>query len=148
MAGFLTPLRVERINGGNKWRVLEPFEYCAGAANSDVKVIVPIGFTTDFASIPRGLWNLFPPVGGKYDKAAVLHDWLYQNPVLFNYSYSYTDPALGPDSIDLNRKECDAIFNEAMQVMEVGTWTRRLVWSGVRVGGWKPWNKYRSKESE
>lgn len=37
---------------------------------------VPIGFVTDFASIPQPLWNVLPPVGG-YDEAAVVHDYLF-----------------------------------------------------------------------
>ena len=36
---------------------------------------VPIGFRTDFASIPWLLWALIP-VFGRSCKAAVLHDWL------------------------------------------------------------------------
>ena len=34
---------------------------------------VPVGFTSDGATVPRILWALFPPVG-RYFLAAVLHD--------------------------------------------------------------------------
>lgn len=36
---------------------------------------VPVGFTSDGATVPRILWALFPPVG-RYFLAAVLHDYL------------------------------------------------------------------------
>lgn len=136
MAGFLTPLRVERVNGGNKWRVLEPFEYCIGAADSKAKVIVPIGFETDFASIPRGLWNLFPPVGGKYDKAACIHDRLYQSPVYDNDGWLTL----------VDRKFADSVFKEAMEVQEVGRLSRWAIYSAVRLGGRGIWRNYREKE--
>lgn len=37
---------------------------------------VPQGFVTDFASVPRPFWSIFPR-DGNYVYAAVLHDWLY-----------------------------------------------------------------------
>ena len=38
--------------------------------------VVPKGFTSDFASVPRGLWNMFPPWGQSF-RAAVVHDHMY-----------------------------------------------------------------------
>lgn len=135
MAGFLTPLELEYIDG-HLWEVTAPFEYCVGSETSETKVVVPKGFITDFASVPKVLWNMLPPTGS-YGKAAVVHDFLYQHPWV-NIPGPVTTKIL-------DRKSCDDIFNEAMGVLNVGTWTRRLVYSGVRVGGWKPWNEYRAK---
>lgn len=135
MAGFLTPLELMYIDG-HLWEVIAPFEYGVGAETSDTKVVVPIGFITDFASVPKVLWNLLPPTGS-YGKAAVVHDMLYQHPWV---------QIPGPVATkSLDRKSCDDIFNEAMGVLQVGKWTRRMVYSGVRVGGWKPWSEYRAK---
>ena len=39
-------------------------------------ITVPFGFVTDFASVPRLLWSLFPPIG-RYGYAAVFHDFVY-----------------------------------------------------------------------
>ena len=136
MAGFLTPLRLEYLDG-HLWKVIEPFEYCVGSEFSTVKVVIPTGFFTDFASVPRVLWSLLPPTG-PYGKAAVVHDWLYQNPELLDYS----EPC---DPMPLSRSDCDTVFFEAMGVLSVGNWTRGAVYSGVRVGGWHPWNSYRSR---
>ncbi|MBK5931525.1 hypothetical protein CCR82_13610 [Halochromatium salexigens] len=57
---------------------------------------VPAGHRTDFASIPRLLWPLLPPVG-RSGKATVIHDWLCDEQ---------------PHSVD-HRMAAD-IFNEAM----------------------------------
>ena len=137
MAGFLKPLVVTPLPDGRFWQTTRDMEYCVGAPDSAVRVVVPTGFETDFASVPRLLWPVLPPTG-KYTAAAVVHDWLYQHPWVVLTGLVVTKI--------LNRAECDGIFNEAMQVLSVGTWTRRTVYSGVRVGGWVTWRKYRAKE--
>jgi hypothetical protein len=90
------------------------------------RVTVPAGFKTDLASIPRVLQNLLPKVG-KYDRPAVVHDFLYQ----FN---------------GVTRGQADAVLNEAMTVLGVGRWPRWPIYAGVRAGGWKPWGAYRAKD--
>lgn len=55
---------------------------------------VPVGSPTDGASVPKFLWNLFPPFGS-YWEPAILHDWLYR-------------------STDIPKKTCDSLFLEAM----------------------------------
>lgn len=45
-------------------------------------IIVPAGFVTDFASTPRALWSVLPPTG-RYQLAAVVHDFLYWDQGLF-----------------------------------------------------------------
>lgn len=126
MSAFLSPLRVEDLSDdrGPKFVLLFPLVY-----QSDVlgfTVTVATGFVTDLASIPRGLWNILPPVGA-YDRAAVVHDVLYQQPPL-----------------GLDRALADAVLKEAMAVCHVSRWRRWLIWSGVRVGGWTVWHRYRS----
>jgi hypothetical protein len=55
------------------WELYEPFE----TTLSDGSVIlVPAGYVTDFASVPMLLWSFFPPIG-KYNRAALVHDYLY-----------------------------------------------------------------------
>lgn len=88
-------------------------------------VVIPKGFITDCASIPRGLWNLLPPFG-RYNKAAVLHDWLYQ----FG---SYT------------RAQADWLFREGMVELEVPAWKREIMYAGVRIGAWGAWNRYQKQ---
>src|SRR5437868_748210 len=45
-------------------------------AGSVQPIVVPAGFVTDFASIPRAFWSGMSP-HGQYSRAAVLHDYLY-----------------------------------------------------------------------
>ena len=83
---------------------------------------MPGGFITDFASVPRGLWNIFPP-DGKYTQAAVLHDFLYSN------------KGDVPKGKNRSKKECDQIFMEAMEVLGVPWMKRHLMYRAVRLFG-------------
>lgn len=62
-----------RFVDGDTWEVLEDFPYEGERWTG----VVPAGFQTDLASVPRGLWNLFPKAG-PYAPAAVVHDYLYE----------------------------------------------------------------------
>lgn len=125
MSSFTTRLVVSPLADGKRWRLAVPFEYHVGAEESGDVITVPRGFTTDFASVPRAFWSLFPP-WGTYGKASVLHDYLYvmqQRP----------------------RAECDGIFLEAMKVLGVNIATRTTLWSAVRTWGWIAWRKRKPK---
>lgn len=62
-------LRPITENGRRKWEVLESF-LLEG-------VVIPEGFTTDGASVPRFLWWYISPIDPGIFRAAVLHDYLY-----------------------------------------------------------------------
>ncbi|GAB3320155.1 hypothetical protein GCM10027299_13460 [Larkinella ripae] len=38
---------------------------------------IPAGYTTNFASVPRILWNILPPFGISVCIASLVHDYLY-----------------------------------------------------------------------
>lgn len=122
MSSFTSPLRLEWIDGSH-WRVLDDFTYEIGDTGSGKLIVVPAGFITDFASVPRGLWNLFPPTG-PYGKAALVHDVMYTTQTG-------------------SRKEADDIFLEAMGVLQVRSFTKYAVYSSVRMWGWKAWATHR-----
>lgn len=45
--------------------------------------IVPKGFISDGASIPKIFWSLIAPcIDGRSIRAAVIHDWLYHTGIL------------------------------------------------------------------
>ena len=80
---FSRPLgRFEWIDGTH-WRILDGFRYYLtedeGPAGEFVDV--PDGFVTNFASIPRPLWALFPPTGRTYAQISCVHDKLFTAPV-------------------------------------------------------------------
>jgi len=78
---------------------------------------VPEGFNTDFASTPKLLYPIFPPIG-IYNKAAMVHDYLYTSAIL-------------------PRKEADLFFLQAMEVLQVPNWKRKLMFWAVRCFGAK-----------
>lgn len=119
MSSFLSPLVVTPMPDGRKWRLVRSFTYHVGSLQSKTKVIVKAGFITDFASVPSQMWWLLPP-WGKYGKAAIIHDYLYQNHLF-------------------TRGIADHIFFEAMGVLKVPTWKRLLMFWAVRIFGRVTW---------
>lgn len=127
MSSFTTPLILEFVNE-ERWILKKEFSYRVGGENSQMEINVPVGFITDFASIPRVLWIILTPYG-IYGKAAVLHDFLYA-------TQSST------------RKWCDQIFLEAMKVLNVSFLKRRTMYRAVRLFGWRSWNKHAKNKSK
>lgn len=108
----ITPADVDM----RRWRLIQDTTVCL--ENGDCYTI-PEGFVTDFASVPRCLWWLLPPMG-RYGKAALLHDWLY--------SVRTT-----------SRKEADEIFLDAMLMMGVRKLIALAMFVAVRLFGWTRW---------
>jgi hypothetical protein len=101
----------------DEWVVDQPL--IALRSNGD-KLIVPRGYITDLASIPRPLRAVFD-INGLMRAPAVLHDWLYS-------SQRYS------------RAECDAVFLEALEARGVPKAERYAIYSGVRAFGWSHWS--------
>lgn len=76
MSVFTENLIVSPLPDGNTWVLRRKFSYDVGQEGSGETIAVPAGFITDFASVPRPLWAVFPK-WGKYGNAAVIHDYLY-----------------------------------------------------------------------
>lgn len=112
---FLTPLDLRAYKPG-EWVVLLALIFMA---TDGKRYIVPRGFITDLASIPRLLRALFD-VNGESRAAAVLHDFLY--------CIQHT-----------TRAEADALFLEALKSCGVPWATRYSMYLGVRAGGWMYW---------
>ena len=88
------------------WLVNEEYRY----QTSIGLVVVPKGFRTDYASVPRIFRNIINSYG-KHGRAAVVHDWLYSNQC----------------KIDVTREEADKIFLEIIK--------RNLMYRMVRMFG-------------
>jgi len=128
MSRFTEPLVVTPLPDGKTWVILSDFGYEIGEEGSGNTINVPIGTYTDFASIPRTLWAVFPR-WGKYGNAAVIHDWMY-----WDQSRS--------------RKEADDIFLEGMEVLKVPKWKRRAIYSAVRTFGRIAWKSNQRKKAQ
>jgi hypothetical protein len=124
MSRFTDALVVTPLADGNTWIILRDFGYDVGKEGSGDHIDVAIGFQTDFATIPRLFWALFPR-WGRYGNASVIHDWLY---------WAQTR----------RRREADAIFLEAMGVLCVGAVTKHMIHWAVRLFGWWAWYRNRA----
>lgn len=127
MSQFTSKLEVEPLDG-KYWRLTKGFEYHVGCYPSDEVIVVPEGFVTDFASVPKVFWPIISPVG-KHGKAAVIHDFCYATAC-----YS--------------RLRSDSIFEEGMRVLNVEAWKRETLYNGVVLFGWWAWYKHRRRENK
>ncbi|KKM65451.1 hypothetical protein LCGC14_1491230 [marine sediment metagenome] len=130
MSNFKTPLVVSPLPDGKHWKLHTRFTY---EVSPELLVAIPAGFVTDFASVPWPFWNFIRP-WGKWGKAAVLHDFMYQNHRPFCF------PA---NQRSVYRSEADWFFREAMEALGVAPWRRNLMYWGVRAFGWLAWRKKR-----
>lgn len=105
---------------GKQWILRRAFKFYYETSFCKTYIKVPNGFITDFATIPRFLYSIFPPIG-RYNKAAMMHDYLYD-------SSCY---------LKISRKDCDLFFLQAMQILGVEIWIRYSLFLGVRLCGKK-----------
>lgn len=108
---MITPLQAEKIgeaNGRAIWRLLSPFA-CRG-------IIVPKGFVTDFASVPR-LPLAYWLCGDNAHEAATVHDYLY-----------CTDA-----NPNVDRKTADDVFLAIMEETGEAWWRRKIMYRMVRM---------------
>ena len=118
MSMFVTALEVTLLDdtsnsGRGSWRLDAALLYASDVANR--VIAVPVGFITDFASVPR-VPLAFWLTGDTCHEAAVVHDYLYKTMLL-------------------PRDVADQVLQEASEVTGVPWWRRTLVYWGVRVGG-------------
>ena len=81
------------------------------------EIIVPKGFVTDFASVPR-IPIVYALTGNTSHRAAVVHDYLY-----------------GDNGLRVSRKKADKVFLEAMKSRKVSGWRRYSMYWAVRLFG-------------
>lgn len=91
-------------------------------------VIVPRGFETDFASIPRSMGWLYPP-DGPWAIAAVVHDWLYRR------------------GSGVSRYYADSTFMALMECLGVPYCRRNVIYHSVRFFGGRFFHKQEPMES-
>jgi hypothetical protein len=105
-------LREAPSNGRSVWLLQSELAF-----NSDTigPIVVPQGFQTDFASVPR-IPLAYLLAGGTADASAVVHDWLYR--------YG-----------KCTKRQADEVFLEAMAAEGVPWWRARLMYRAVRMFG-------------
>lgn len=80
------------------------------------KIRVPIGFDTDFASVPQFIRVYVSNEDWRIVRPAIVHDYTYRKKIF-------------------KRKKCDRIFYEALRCEGVGWWKSNLMYLGVRCFG-------------
>jgi hypothetical protein len=83
-------------------------------------VNVPVGFVTDFASVPRIFWSLLRP-DGNYTHPAIVHDYLY---------WTQTTP----------REDADHILRIMMDDFSVDATSAGAIYAAVRTFGGMAWD--------
>jgi len=102
---------------GIYWMMKESMTY--EPSHTQLNVVMPAGFVHDFASVP-GVATSFVPKHGAYNRAAILHDFLY-----------WAQPC--------SRLQSDNLFLIAMIEAGVSPARRWVIYRGVRAGGLSPW---------
>lgn len=104
-------LKVEFSENGDEAIIIEEFTYGV----DDKNYVVPIGFVTDFASVPRFAQIIVPRIG-KYTKATVIHDYWYKNATN-------------------TKKWADKEFLRAMLLLSTPKWQAYIMYMAVKLFG-------------
>lgn len=118
---FIGPIIIEKIIGGDLWRVYKTFHYDAGAAGI---FEVNEGRISDLASIPH-LVPLF--MATNTEAGALVHDKLYETG-------------------EVPRKTADSVLYLALRESGVSIERATIIYEAVRIGGAAPWRKRRSAD--
>jgi hypothetical protein len=111
-------------SGNNRaFILLEPMVYKIGSTKH--KIVIPAGFVTDYASIPKRLWSIYSP-HDQYSRAAVVHDYLYWSQLC-------------------TRIQADNLLMIAMKESNVSEVTRNNVYAGVTSFGKSSWESNRQQ---
>jgi hypothetical protein len=98
------------------------------AKTNPVKVEVPRGFVTDFASIPSMFWTWLPRIG-RYGLPAIAHDWLYWEQ-------------------STERGDADDLLNKSMEELRVSGVQRELIYRAVQLFGGFAWDGNKKKQGD
>lgn len=120
-AAFPLPLELKRT-APRRGVLIEPFVFVSPTLG---EITVEAGFDTDYASVPRLFWAIYPP-DGSYTEAAIVHDYLY-----------WFQPC--------TRAQADGVFMEGMTALGLPWARRQLLYRSVRAGGWIAWKNNQQK---
>ncbi len=102
---------------GVEWVLVEPLIFRLGTTGW--AITVPVGFVTDFTSVPRAFWGMIGPYGF-HSRAALVHDYLYWDQAC-------------------TREEADGIFLLALMASHVEAGVREAVYAAARAAGEESW---------
>lgn len=122
MGEFITDLKCEEISDTSAeergiWMLTDPLIFKSDITKSFI--IIPQGFVTDFASVPRVPF-IFALVGDTATRASTLHDWLYN---------------IASESDVPDRASADACLKEACKATLIPAYIYTPLYWGVRLFG-------------
>jgi hypothetical protein len=122
IAEFLNNLEV-RAYRRKEWQLIAELSYVTHIRGYPQIITAEIDYITDLSSIPWwARWAI--PVNDYHRWAGVLHDWLFDN----------------QDMHDFSRLEVDCIFQEAMEIFEeLEQWKIAAMYNAVRIGAGSNW---------
>jgi len=95
----------------------------------------PAGSTTDGMSVPKVLWNIFPPTGLTWF-SGVLHDAGYRGTL-----ERFDDDAQKWVKTNADRAKCDELIRQGMISQGASSVRVALFYRTLRATGWAAWNK-------
>lgn len=107
-----------RILPGGDWQLIEPLIYVHLQYG---EIIVPAGFLTDLASIPRIAHRIVNPCTTGTRRPAIVHDYLYSG------------------ATALTRKQADHVLYDALRECGVNWLLANAMYYAVRLGGASHW---------
>lgn len=128
MAKFLTPeLHGGLLDDDTIWQLDQDLIF-----QSDILgiIVVPAGFQTDFASVPR-IPIAYALYGNRAHRESVIHDLLYRKDARPYATLS----------------EANRVFLEAMTVRNKPAYVRYPMYAAVCAGGWTAFHKHTVKEA-
>ena len=124
--GFLTELDV-CLHDDCIWILEEPLIFRSAVLMRDG--VVPVGFQTDLASVPRVPF-VYESWGNRAHREAVLHDYLYR---IGDMAVSFSD--------------ANRVFLEAMTSRGVRWWIKWPMYWAVCVAGWMSYHKLHVRDN-
>ena len=113
----------ERL-GNRLWVLTQPFIFSV----DDEVFVVPRGFVTDGASVPRVMYPICSPVSGPFGQGAIAHDFYYSI-----------------DGPDIGRFRADQVLYAMGRLRGAWISEAQLVKSGVNLFGWMSYKTGRDK---
>jgi hypothetical protein len=136
--------RIEPL-GGNRYKLIADYIYEWTKDSVQYKLIVPVDFETDLASIPRLLWSFISPFD--LGAAVVPHDWLYyhRGNLPPNSHFKLINGRWADVGLRWTRKAADRLMGRIMREARVCRWRRRSAFCAVWFLGWLAWMKHRER---
>ncbi|MBE0438296.1 MAG: DUF1353 domain-containing protein [Gammaproteobacteria bacterium] len=107
----------------NKVELVEDFVVLLKVNAWEHYIVVPKGYVSDWSSIPRAVWWIYPPNFSEARHGSIVHDYIYSH-LYRKFSKDFADKALKACmSMDGASRFAQTVFYNAVKVGGSGGWT-------------------------